>query len=114
MKHQEPTKRLIAGLTVLLCIGLCLLLIWFVGGQYNKWLKTSEIFSIDDIQIEGNDFVSREEILEMGNFIEPSSIWNVDLVKAQLRMQNHPFLEKVTIKRSFPNKIFISIARRRI
>lgn len=113
MKRQEPTKKLTGTLAVLLGIGLCPLLMWFVGGQYAVWLKTSELFSLDDIQIEGNDFVSRQEILELGNLVETTSIWNVDLVAVQSTMKNHPFLEKVSVERSFPNTLRICVIEKR-
>jgi cell division septal protein FtsQ len=113
MKSQGLINRLVIKMSVITGFGLGLLLVWFLGVQYSAWLQKSELFSIDDIQIEGNDFVSTDEILTLGNMADNQSIWQVNLVETQSHLESHPFLQKVFIKRFFPSTLQIGVEEKR-
>jgi cell division protein FtsQ len=113
MKKSGFFKRITVLLSVMLAGIASLFILWFIGKEYIQWMKNSDVFSIKNIHVVGNDLLSREEILSLGNIREKHSIWQVDLIEIQTRLENHAFLEKVQVERHYPNTIRISVQEKR-
>ncbi len=103
MRNKNPNETFFRQLFVMGSWCLILYLAWFVGKSYKIWLSDSKIFSIKQIEVSGNNLLSRKEILELGGLSAKVSIWQVNLKKVTKKITSNPFIEELHIERSFPN-----------
>jgi len=86
------------------------------GGMLARWayvsLMHSETFAIRRIEIMGNNHVDRGEILRLSGLKEGRNIFTVDLDRAARRVQSHPWIWGVTVKRNFPDSVVIHVVER--
>ncbi|HHS13112.1 MAG TPA: FtsQ-type POTRA domain-containing protein [bacterium] len=81
----------------------------FLPARYKTWIHESPTFRISEIQVSGNDYLSREELLEMAGLTAGMCIWNVDLRAADSLLRNHPFLDDVRLTRSLPRILRLEV-----
>lgn len=99
------TRR--AGLTLL--VGTTALLVLL---KVATWLNAQEMFTLKDIRIEGNRFVSEEEILSLLHVGETHSLFEVDLKALAEQARQHPWVLQVWASRRLPDDIIIKVRER--
>ena len=109
MKTDRLIKKMLLALFFMINGILCLIALWFVGMKYMEWIENSDIFSVKNIHVVGNDLLSQKDILLLSDIEETQSIWDVDLMATQERLKNHAFIEYVHLERRFPNTICIRV-----
>jgi cell division septal protein FtsQ len=67
---------------------------------------------VTDIRVEGNQIVGDEEVLSLAGIKNGDSLFEIDLFKAQERVQKNLFVKSVSAKREVPNCIVLSIVER--
>ncbi len=89
-----------------------LLILALIVGSLYKWL-TSDMFLIQSYEVTGNSYYSDEEILVMGKCETGSNIFfNAGLKEIKERLSKDAYMENVTVKRSLPDTITITITER--
>lgn len=72
------------------------------------------MFDIAKYEIEGNRYYSDDEILVMGGCSTGGNIfWEADLADIQERLSKDAYMQEVTVKRSLPDTVRISIEERK-
>lgn len=72
------------------------------------------MFDIAQYEIEGNRYYSDDEILVMGGCKTGRNIfWEADLADIQERLSKDAYMQEVTVKRSLPDTVKISIEERK-
>lgn len=69
----------------------------------------SPLSNIKQINVKGNEFIAKEQIIEYSHLSIDENMWRVNLSDAEDKIVDHPLIEKVTIKRKFPQSIEINI-----
>ena len=75
-------------------------------------LCTSDLFGICNIEIVGNEQVSREQILEMSAIKFGDNIFLCNQIKTKNNLKSNPYVEKIKITRNLPDKIKIEITEK--
>jgi cell division protein FtsQ len=86
-----------------------IVLLYFLGRVYLNWLDESSVFTLRSIQIEGNDLLSDEEILSLGELEPGLSARELDLVSVNAHIRENPFVQTVRVHRKLPDRIVIRI-----
>jgi len=87
------------------------ILLLIAGGCFA--FLASPMFDIADYEVEGNRYYSDEEILVMGGCKTGGNIfWDAGLSDIQERLRKDAYMQEVTVKRSLPDTLVISIVER--
>ena len=100
-------------LFVLLVI-FCLVSLYVVDKSIQKtlsFLKKSDFLKIDQIEISGNSRLDKSRILHLSGLKIGMNILDIDKKQIQDRL-DFPCIEECSIKRKFPNKLYIKIKER--
>ncbi len=89
---------------------LLLLILIFAAGLL-AFMRTS-YFDVNDIIVEGNNYISEQEIVEHAGISSGMNILSVRLDEAQDRLSTHPYLLEVDIERKLPDSIIIRVHER--
>jgi len=114
IKEQERTVDDVIK-KMILFIGLCIaaFFCYCIGMQYSKWISKSEQFTLQNIEVEGNIYFSKEEILKQSGIQKDTIIWHIDLKGMCKKLEKNPFLDEIHIYRCFPNKLVISVIEKK-
>ena len=86
-----------------------------VGAKmFHHWLKTDPVFSIDTIEVVGNDLVNAEEIIILAGLQKGDNILTADIVGTRERMSLDRRFDRVFLTRHFPDTIQIHIRERKL
>ncbi len=78
---------------------------------YN-WLKDADVFRLRNIEIKGNNRLSRIDIMRVANATVGTSLLGFDTEKAEAALKAHNWIDNAKIVREFPDKLIISIKER--
>lgn len=92
----------------ILIICLAFLLVTGFYRIYN-FLVSSSLFSVKEVQVKGNSFLSSEEILAKSGVEKGENIFDLDLERVAKSLSGNPLIEKVKVSRKLPNRIYISV-----
>ena len=92
---------------VFLIGSVCVLAYIFFG-----YLYTSPYFRIEDIIVNGEKRLSDIEVLNLAKVDMRSNILAVSLKEISSRIEQHPWVDRVSVRRSLPSKIIIDIFER--
>jgi len=70
-------------------------------------------FALTTIDVDGNRWVDRNEILQSAGVSEGTSIWLAAPTQLRVRLLSHPRIERVAVRREFPNRLVIAVRERR-
>lgn len=76
-------------------------------------VRSHPYFALTSIDIDGNRWVDRREILQWAGIAEGSSIWEAGPTLLRARLLRHPRIERVMVRREFPNRLVITVRERR-
>ncbi len=92
---------------------LILSLLLFVGHRFYLFLLEAPFFRIREIKVEGCKKVSREELLGLLRVEGMPNLFTLRLKEISRRLESHPWVEQVRIKKVFPDKIWIQVEERK-
>jgi cell division protein FtsQ len=73
------------------------------------WLYAEELFLLKEIKIEGTYYANDDELLQLVAVDSGQNLFKCDLKKITASLQQHPLLEKVSVKRILPSTLFIQV-----
>jgi len=88
------------------------LVIAFLGWNLFIFMFSSEFFSIKEVLIKGNDYLSKDEIFYKSGIKLGENIFKLNLKKSINSLKKEPRIKEVEIKKIIPNKIVISLKER--
>lgn len=97
------------GLYTAITIGGLILFTW----GYVRWLEHSDTFTVNRIEVDGNEMLSSDELAEEGGVTPDMNIWTVDLAGVTRQLKEHVFVSEVYIQREFPNRIKVSVEEKK-
>ncbi len=109
MRTEQPDMWFFKRLYSLAILGVIGFVCWFLFGRYQIWLDESDTFRIRKIEISGNEILSDNDVLKIGQLDPQSHIWHVDLTLIDQALRSNPFVEEVHIDRMIPDILRINI-----
>jgi len=108
-------KRLLARLWFL---GKCVLalagsvgVVWSVYLVYPLMFQ-AEYFRVRTVDITGLTALTREEVLYLLGMTADTTLWQLDLPRLGARLDHHPYVKSVVLRREFPNTLRIAVHER--
>ncbi len=96
------------------CLGAlacCVALVW--GGVHVYWLlQESEYFRVRTIQVTGQSPLTRRQMLRILDLPANITLLQLDVTRLGARLERHPLVHTVTIRRQFPETLQIRIQER--
>lgn len=102
--RQERKNKISGFIKSLLFLALLIITIYI--------LIQSPIFAVKQINIEGNRFLSEEEIVSLSGIHTGTNIFRVDFRDAKEKIKTLPMISEVVLKRQYPNEVKISVTER--
>lgn len=108
-------KRLLARLWFLgkcVCgVALCGVLAWSVHMVYPRVLE-AEYFRVQTVEITGLTTLTREAVLYLLGIVDDTTLWQLDLPRLGARLERHPYVKSVMLRREFPTTLRVTIHER--
>ncbi|MGE3537502.1 MAG: cell division protein FtsQ/DivIB [Candidatus Tectimicrobiota bacterium] len=109
-------KRLLARLWLLsqglLGLGLCVALLWGIRLAYPLFIN-APYFRVHTVDINGLATLSREDITYLLGITADTTLWHLDLPRLGARLEHHPYVKSVRLRREFPNTLRVTLQERR-
>lgn len=86
---------------------------WFGVPPAWQRVEVHPYFAIGHIAVDGNQRLSRSELLQWAGVADGSSIWEARPDDIRLRLQANPWVERVRVRREFPSRLSIAVHERR-
>lgn len=100
-KNRKKIKRIIKYFAILLIL---------VSGCLYAML--SPIFQIQEIEVENENIITKEQIISLSEIQLGENIFRINKKETIHKIKQNAYIESVSIKRKFPDKIVISIQER--
>jgi len=108
-------KRRLARLWFLgkLCLSvvLCGILAWSARLVYPRVLE-AEYFRARTVEISGLTTLTREAVLYLLGITDDTTLWQLDLPRLGARLERHPYVKSVVLRREFPTTLRVTIRER--
>lgn len=91
---------------------LILSFVLFIGHRFYLFLSEDPFFRTREIEVEGCRKVSKEELLGLLRVEGMPNLFTLRLKEISRRLESHPWVEQVRVKKVFPNKIWIQVKER--
>lgn len=72
----------------------------------------SGIFALQTVEVQGNRWVTKEEVLQLASVEGGLNLWQVDIRGIVTRLQTHPLIEQVFVARRWPHTLVITVRER--
>ena len=76
------------------------------------WFWKNEAFELKGAKIQGNRFVSKEDIFEIAGIDFSKDVFEVNTGEIEQRILNHPMIEKASVTRFLPSALKIKVKER--
>lgn len=107
-RFQEILKRAIRiALYLLGGIVLC-----FTGYQGYSSLIEDSSFQVKEVEVKGCRKISESTILSLAKLEGMPNLFRLSLKEVSKRVEAHPWIERVSVRKIFPNKVLIHIEER--
>lgn len=109
-------KRLLARAWFLskcsLGVILCVAIIWGAKRLYPLFIE-AQYFRVHTIEISGLLTLPREEIAYLLGITPETTLWQLDLPRLGTRLEHHPYVKSVILRREFPNTLRVQLQERK-
>jgi len=85
----------------------------FVGHRVYVHLLGDPFFRVREVEIEGYRKISKDTLLSLVTIDGMSNLFTIRLGEVAKRLESHPWIDHVTVRKVFPNKISIHIEERK-
>lgn len=85
-----------------------------VWGSYAAvlWGRRTDYFSVQTIEITGHVTLSRQDMLYYLAIPPQATLFELDLARMGLRLERHPLIERVTVRRQLPDTLHVAVQER--
>jgi len=108
-RFQRILKKSIRVAFQLLLISFVL----FAGQRVYVHLLEDPFFRVRDVEVEGSQKIPRETVVSFTELEGMSNLFSLRLKDVAKRLESHPWIEQVQVRKVFPNKIWIRIVERK-
>jgi cell division protein FtsQ len=108
-RFQRIVKKAIRVAFQLLLVSFFL----FMGHWVYAHLLGDPFFRVQDVEVEGGRKMAKETLHSLTVLEGRPNLFSVDLKEVVKRLESHPWIEQVRVKKVFPNKILIQVEERR-
>lgn len=106
-KSKKPVSITFISKPLIVIVMLCLTSLALLFAY--DFTMQSTYFNIKKIHIDGNYRVKTQEIIKLAKIRKNDNILSLNLALLEKRIINHPWIQKVSIKRSIPSQLLIRI-----
>ncbi len=85
----------------------------FIGHRFYLYLSEDPFFRTREIEVEGCKKVSKEELLALIRMEGMPNLFTLQLKEISRRLESHPWIKQVRIKKVFPHNIWIQVEERK-
>jgi cell division septal protein FtsQ len=75
-------------------------------------VRQAEYFRLCTVRIVGNDMLTRQDILYMLALPTNVTLFQLDLIRMGDRLERHPYVKKVALRRQFPDTLTVTVTER--
>jgi len=108
-KFQKLLKKALRIAFQLLLVS-CFL---FIGHWVYVHLLGDPFFRVKEVEVEGYQKISREALLSLITIEGMPNLFTVRLRDVAKRLESHPWIDQVKVRKVFPNKIMIQVEERK-
>ena len=76
-------------------------------------IMASPLFNIKEIMVEGNEKITKDEIISLSQIIIDENTYKISKTKVEKRILENPYIKSVEIKRVLPSKVLIKVEERK-
>ncbi len=76
------------------------------------WVRRTDYFSVQTIEITGHKTLSRQDMLYYLAIPPEATLFELDLARMGLRLERHPLIERVTVRRQLPDTLHVAVQER--
>ncbi|HZK57154.1 MAG TPA: FtsQ-type POTRA domain-containing protein [Clostridia bacterium] len=76
------------------------------------YLLQSDLMNLENIVLEGNSYVNKDEIVSISNLVINRNIFKYNLKEIKQNIMLHPYIKGVNVHRKLPNTIVVQIEER--
>ncbi len=105
---MRMTELFVSAAIVAFTVVLLVLVSLGVIYAYKK-VTTSSYFSLDDIQVAGNNRLSYADVLEAGDIREGDNTFAIRLEELEAKLRENPWVNGVEVKRVLPSSLEITV-----
>jgi len=91
---------------------LLLFLLLFIGHSVYVHLLEDPVFRVREFEVEGNRKISEETVLSLAEIEGMPNLFTLRLKEVAKRLESHPWVDRVRLRKIFPNKIAVQIEER--
>jgi cell division septal protein FtsQ len=94
----------------------CLALFASLSAAVKNYLRASELFLVREVQLSGNEELTKEKLAELCSLKLPLNIFEIDSGLLKLfrqRLEANPLVKRAEVKRLFPHTLSIVITERK-
>lgn len=102
-------RRLLPAAAALLAV----VLVGTAGAAVYSWLGHSRLFSVRVVDLNECDHVTRDEVIGMLGGAASGNIWALSKEEIGKRLQSHPFVREVSVRKAFPDRLIVRITERK-
>jgi len=92
---------------------LLLSLLLFAGHSVYDYLLEDPYFCVKEVEIKGCQKIPQEYLLGLAQIEGMPNLFTIALGEISKRLESHPWIEEVTVRKVFPNKISIQVEERK-
>jgi len=85
----------------------------FVGHWIYVHLLEDPYFRVREVEVEGGQKIPKETLLSLTKVEGMPNLFSVELKEVVKRLESHPWIEQVRVKKVFPNKILIQVEEKK-
>jgi cell division protein FtsQ len=85
----------------------------FLGHRVYAYLLEDPLFRVREVEVRGCEKLSRETLLTLAMVEGMPNLFTVRLKEVAKRLEDHPWIEYVVVRKAFPNKVSIQIEERK-
>ena len=108
-KFQEIVKKAIRVALQLLLLSFFL----FIGHWVYVHLLSDSYFRVREVEVEGSRKIPKETLLSLAVMEGMPNLFSVKLKEVVKRLESHPWIEQVRVRKVFPHKIVIQVEERK-
>ena len=106
---QGILKRTLQGAFSLLVLSLVV----FGSHRIYHTLLADSLFRLKEVEVIGSQRIARETLLSLARVEGSPNLFTVKVKEVAKRLQTHPWIEGVVVRKTFPNKITIHVEERK-
>jgi len=108
-KFQEIVKKAIRLALQLLLLSFFL----FIGHWVYVHLLSDSYFRVREVEVEGSRKIPKETLVSLAVMEGMPNLFSVKLKEVVKRLESHPWIEQVRVRKVFPHKIVIQVEERK-